>query len=105
MRSMVDAIGLPAVLEQGAEECAELAHAVLKLSRIVRNENPTPSREGDVIKAIIEEYADLEVVMGELRRCGLIRMEDVYMVMTKKTKRWEERLNVGQGQRERDRMD
>ena len=93
MRSMVDAIGLPAVLEQGAEECAELAHAVLKLSRIVRNENPTPSREGDVIKAIIEEYADLEVVMGELRRCGLINMADVYEVMERKQRRWKERMD------------
>lgn len=92
MRSMVDAIGLPAVLEQGAEECAELAHAVLKLSRIVRNENPTPSREGDVIKAIIEEYADLEVVMGELRRCGLINMAEVYEVMERKQRRWKERM-------------
>ena len=93
MRSMVDAIGLPAVLEQSAEECAELAHAVLKLSRIVRNENPTPSRQGDVIRAVIEEYADLEVVMGELRRCGLINMAEVYEVMERKLKRWEERLD------------
>ena len=93
MRSMVDAIGLPAVLEQSAEECAELAHAVLKLARIVRNENPTPSRQGDVIRAVIEEYADLEVVMGELRRCGLINMADVYEVMERKQRRWKERMD------------
>ena len=33
MKSVVDRIGLPALLEQTAEECAELAHACLKEAR------------------------------------------------------------------------
>lgn len=40
--NIVDTIGLPAVLEQLAEECCELGQAALKLSRILRRENPTP---------------------------------------------------------------
>lgn len=33
MKNIVDRIGLPATLEQTAEECAELAHACLKEAR------------------------------------------------------------------------
>lgn len=34
--------GEPALLEQLAEECSELAQAALKLARLERGENPTP---------------------------------------------------------------
>lgn len=39
------AIGTPAVLEQLAEESAELAQAALKLSRKLRGENPTQTKK------------------------------------------------------------
>ena len=39
---MIEQIGLPAMLEQMAEETAELTQALLKYSRKLRNENPTP---------------------------------------------------------------
>ena len=39
---IIDEIGVPAMLEQLAEECSELAHASLKLARKIRGENPTP---------------------------------------------------------------
>lgn len=42
MKNIVDRIGLPALLEQTAEECTELAHACLKEARRLRGENPTP---------------------------------------------------------------
>ena len=42
MKNIVDRIGLPATLEQTAEECAELAHACLKEARRMQGENPTP---------------------------------------------------------------
>ena len=42
MKPIVDRIGKPAMLEQTAEECAELAHACLKEARRLRGENPTP---------------------------------------------------------------
>lgn len=43
---MTECIGVPAMLEQLAEECAECGKAALKLSRILRKENPTPVSEG-----------------------------------------------------------
>ncbi len=42
IRTVCDMIGEPAVYEQLAEECSELAKAALKMARILRNENPTP---------------------------------------------------------------
>lgn len=39
---VIEAIGLPAVLEQCAEELAELTQASLKMARKLRGENPTP---------------------------------------------------------------
>lgn len=41
--NLVNEIGVPAMLEQCAEECTELAQACLKLARKIRNENPTPA--------------------------------------------------------------
>ena len=39
---MIEAIGSAAMLEQLAEESAELAQAALKAARILRDDNPTP---------------------------------------------------------------
>ena len=41
---MIEKIGTPAMLEQMAEEAAELAQAALKLARVLRAENPTPGK-------------------------------------------------------------
>lgn len=38
-------LGEPALLEQLAEECSELAQAALKLARLERGENPIPKTE------------------------------------------------------------
>lgn len=42
MNLIISKIGLPATLEQLAEEAAELSQAALKVARIIRRENPTP---------------------------------------------------------------
>ena len=39
---VIRSLGEPALLEQLAEECSELAQAALKLARLERGENPTP---------------------------------------------------------------
>lgn len=39
---VLEMIGTAALLEQLAEESAELAQAALKMARKLRNENPTP---------------------------------------------------------------
>ena len=57
--SIKQKLGDPACLEQIAEEAAELAHAALKLARVIRGENPTPVEEPDAYEALNEEFADV----------------------------------------------
>lgn len=57
--SILDYIGEPAMLEMAAEECAELSHALLKLARIERKENPTPVTREEAFKNIREEWTDV----------------------------------------------
>lgn len=49
-----------------AEECVELAHAALKMARIIRKENPTPKTEEEVMEELIEEVTDVDLCMKEL---------------------------------------
>lgn len=46
---VLDMIGTAALLEQLAEESAELAQAALKMARKLRNENPTPKTHADCV--------------------------------------------------------
>lgn len=59
-------IGKPALLEQLAEECTELAKAALKQARILRGENPTPVTENEAYVQVIEEYTDVIQCAEEL---------------------------------------
>lgn len=52
-------IGTPAVLEQLAEESAELAQAALKFARKLRDENPTPKSEEECLQDLLKELADV----------------------------------------------
>jgi len=63
---MLEAIGEPAMLEQLAEECAELGKAALKLARIERKENPTPVTFKDAKASLVEEYTDVVQCAMEL---------------------------------------
>ena len=63
---LYERIGLPAMLEQMAEECNELAHACLKYSRYLRGENPTYSLPRTMIENLNEEMADVTITLGEL---------------------------------------
>lgn len=51
---ILNKIGEPAVLEQLAEECTELAQSALKLARKIRGENPTP-KSLEECKASLQE--------------------------------------------------
>lgn len=46
---VLEMIGTAALLEQLAEESAELAQAALKMARKIRNENPTPKSRADCV--------------------------------------------------------
>ena len=63
---MIEKIGLPAMLEQTAEECDELAKALLKKARKLRGENPTPLTMNQIDKDITEEYTDVIQCTREL---------------------------------------
>lgn len=63
---MIEYIGKPAMLEQLAEEAAELAQAALKLARIERGENPTPVTKREAKAHLIEEFTDVETCAKEL---------------------------------------
>lgn len=63
---MIEAIGSPAMLEQLAEEAAELAQAALKAARILRKENPTPVTLSEACVKLREEYTDVVQCAFEL---------------------------------------
>lgn len=81
-----DQVPLAVLYEQLAEECVELSHACLKKARILRGENPTPAKNGEVDKSVLEELTDLKVVINIL---GLSGNRSLYW---QKIRRWSERL-------------
>lgn len=90
MESCQVPLGKPAKLEQLAEECSELAKAALKLARIYRKENPTPITEQEALENLSEEVADVTLcirVLGDVIGCN------VEQIISKKHKRWMERLS------------
>lgn len=87
---MIEKIGESAMLEQAAEECTELAKALLKLSRIIRGENPTPVTEKEARENIAEEYADVELCAYEL---GLHIDVDIWEAKRQRfLERWAEKI-------------
>lgn len=63
---MIEAIGRAAMLEQLAEEAAELAQAALKAARILRGDNPTPVTLKEAEEHLVEEYTDVYQCAMEL---------------------------------------
>lgn len=85
---VLDMIGTAALLEQLAEESAELAQAALKMARKLRNENPTR-----IVSPICkEEIADVELCISILP-AALYDPAEVGKTMTAKHRRWNERLH------------
>lgn len=75
-----------ALYEQLAEEASELAQAALKLSRIYRNENPTPISMLEAVDNLQEEFTDLLLVSEIL---GLVPNE---ALKKEKAYRWAGRI-------------
>ena len=74
------------ILEQLAEEAAELAQAACKLARYHRGKNPTPKTYEELQANLIEELSDMKLV--EL-------LLDIYPdanIVEHKLTRWAERL-------------
>ena len=63
---LIEKIGKPAMLEQTAEECVELAHACLKLARYYRGENKVYGKsEEELLDNLVEEMADVAICIAE----------------------------------------
>lgn len=93
MSTIVEHIGVPALLEQTAEECCELAQACLKMARKLRDENPTPKSIEDVRESLVEELADVDVCTTTIiYATQLASPNELDLLTRKKYKRWEERL-------------
>lgn len=90
-----EVIGKPAMLEQLAEECAELSHVALKLARIKRAENPTPVSEETAINNLIEEIADVEICISELMLIGIVTENEIEAEQDRKIDRVKDRLMGG----------
>lgn len=86
-KCLADTIGLPAMLENTAEEATELSHACLKLARKLRGENPTPADKNDILDNLCEELADIEVMMDELYKSSDLGITRADILTTKYRKR------------------
>ena len=89
---IVEKIGVPAMYEMLAEECCELAHAALKMARIIRGENPTPKTREEVEKNLVEEVTDVRLCLKELD----ISYDNSIMAhkADRFRQRWKKRINI-----------
>ena len=95
---IVEHIGVPALLEQLAEECCELAQASLKMARKLRDENPTPKSIEDIRDNLIEEIADVDVCLDRLEdETDIVDRLELATIEIDKKKRWQERLEQRSG--------
>ena len=63
---LIEKIGTCAMLEQTAEECAELAQACLKLARYYRGINMPAKEYNELVDNLEEEVADVTLCLEEL---------------------------------------
>ena len=92
--NVVDKIGIPALLEQTAEESIELAHACLKLARKIRKENPTPKTKEELCHNLNEEIADVRLCIDTMidELVDVVSIVEIMNVTKYKDQRWKERL-------------
>lgn len=92
IQTIAEEMGEAVLLEQLAEEAAELAQAALKVARIVRGENPTPVTYHDALMHLIEEIGDNRLCIMTLESIyGSIDTRDIE---TAKQKRWLDRIKA-----------
>ena len=82
-------LGDAELLAQIAEECSELAHASLKLRRVLDGTNPTPVTEEEAVAAFSEEYLDLILCLRIF-----LESDETPDELTAKLRRWCERLKA-----------
>ena len=87
-----EVIGTPAMLEQTAEECIELAHACLKLARYLRDENKVYKTKEEIYSNLSEEIADVYICIDEHLEAGVISHESIDSNIMSKLERMRKRL-------------
>ena len=90
---IIKEIGTPAMLEQCAEECSELAHACLKMARWIRDENPTTADIDTMNANLIEEMADVYLCIQETTS-GKGCFKEIIDIRNEKLERWENRIEA-----------
>lgn len=88
--SFLSAISL---LLQFSEESGELTQAIAKLIRKERGENPTPVTMPECIHGLMEEVADVALVLDALIKHWDIDPDEVERIKQSKYSRWCERLS------------
>ena len=94
-KEILDKYGEEYILRQLAEECNELAQAALKYIRAKRGE--TPMRVDEAVEHLMEEMADVEVVLDAIRDVILTtdQINDVCGIAQAKLQRWISRMVDG----------
>lgn len=72
-----------------AEEAAELAHAALKLRRVLDDVNPTRINYTDAVERLNEEYADVLLSAAQL---SVLDEKKILEFIERKKKRWVDHL-------------
>ena len=79
---------------QVAEEAVELAHAAMKMQRILNGTNPTPVTEKEAMGKVMEEICDLFNALEVLKLDVNLKYEGI---RKKKLARWVERIKKAGG--------
>ena len=93
MQYIIDSIPAKELLAQLAEEASELCHAALKLRRVYDDINPTPVPKEDALKNLLEEIADVWLLIQILGLDEDAHMEQYREIMAQKVDRWAHRLD------------
>lgn len=95
--TIVDMVTLPVLLNQLAEECAELAQAALKYRRAIEGINATPVSAAQCRENLLEEIADVfltvDAVTVVMKHPN--PMDAIETTMRAKEARWARRLTNG----------
>lgn len=78
------------IYDQLAEECIEMAHACHKMSRYIRETNPTPLTEDEIYSQLDEELTDIYVCLDALS----VRPEINEELAVTKAERWANRISI-----------
>lgn len=87
-------VSRPELLAQLAEEATELAHAALKLRRVYDGTNPTPTPQAVAFANLLEEIADVELLLEVLGLDDDLYLANYRKTMHEKRERWLQRLGV-----------